>query len=664
MWTFDNPPRRLLETVYGFSPSPHWLERVRLASVRFNDGGSGSFVSPDGLMITNHHVGLQCIQNLSTQERDHVKQGFLAPSRDKEPACPGYEVNVLVGIEDVTPRVVGAVAPGMSDKAAGEARKAATARIEKDCAEKTRNRCDVVVLYQGGEHHLYTYKKYTDVRLVFAPEEQAAYFGGDPDNFTYPRHDMDVAVFRAYEEGRPARPSAYFPWSAAGASEGELVFVSGNPGSTSRLKTMAQLESDRDVRLPSTLRSLERRISVLRRYSEGSAERARRASAALLYAENSLKALRGQLEALRDPKAMARKGAAESELRSRVAADPALPRPVLDAWSTIAAAQKKGDAREAELRQISFGITARLLSTALQIVLHAEETKKPNEVRLPEYRDSSLASLENRLYSQAPIHDDLETVMLEDRLREAVEELGKEHPFVKASLAGRAPADVARESVAGTGLKDVAARKALVQGGRQAVEASTDPMIRLARRIAPLARELRQWERDEVEAPIERAHESLAEARFKILGKTVPPDATFTLRLSYGTVRSYPAEGTVVAPRTTFHGLFDRSAAFGGRPPWDLPRRYAERKAAIDLETPLNFISTAEVVGGNSGSPVINRAGELVGVVFDGNIQSLALDYFYTDEQARAVAVDSRGILEVLRKVYDASALADELTRR
>jgi hypothetical protein len=569
-------------------------------------------------------------------------------------------VNVLLGIEDVSSRVLGAVTPQMSDKDAREARKAQIAQLENDCHAASGLRCNVVTLYQGGEYHLYRYKKYTDVRLVFAPEQQAAFFGGDLDNFTYPRHDMDICFMRAYEEGRPVRPSAHLAFSSEGASDGELVFVSGNPGSTSRLDTLAQLELERQTRLPIILGWIERQLAVLRAYSARGPEPERRAKSRIFGLENSQKGLGGRHTALEDAKAMERKAEQEKELRAKVAADAALAAATGDAWGTIEAAAKKGAARFDESFLVGFR-GSRLLGIAGQIVQLTAEVQKPNEQRLEEYIDSNLDALKNRLYSKAPIYDDMEEVTLADQLELARERLGVAHPYVKATLGGRAPDIVAREAIAATRLEDPDARKALVDGGAGAVAASTDPMIVLARRIDPLAREIRKYFEDEVEAPATRAGEKIAQARWKIQGKTVPPDATFTLRLSLGTVKGFAAEGTTVPPFTTFYGLFDRSLAYGGKPPWDIPPRWMEKRSAIDLGTPLNFASTNDIIGGNSGSPVINRKGEFVGIVFDGNIHSLAWDYFFTDERARCVSVDSRGILAALRGVYGAEALVREL---
>jgi hypothetical protein len=663
MWTYDNPPSKQLKEQYGFEPTKAWLDALRLASVRFMDGGSGSFVSPDGLMITNHHVGLGCVQNVSSKDKDYVRNGFYAATRDEEVACPGYEVNVLQSFEDVTTKVQASVKADLSDQAAREARKAAISAIEKECNTSSGLRCDVVTLYQGGEYQLYRYKKFTDVRLVFAPEQEIAFFGGDPDNFTYPRHDLDICLMRAYDNGKPAKPTAFLPWTRSGAAVGELLFVSGHPGSTSRMDTVAELTTTRDVTLPLSLEILKGRIAMLRAYSAKGTENERRARTQIFGLENGVKANEGRLAALLDSKAFARKVEEEKALRAKVTADAKLSTSAGGAWDTIEAAQKKAASRILESALVSFS-GSRQLGLAGQIVRLVVEIKKPNAERLEEYADAGLDSLRNRLFSTAPIYADMEEASLTHQLELAVAKLGAAHPFVKTVLEGKTPAEVAKAAVAGTKLADPAVRKALVEGGEKAVQASSDTMILLARKIDPLARTIRKQMEDEVEAPTTRAGEKIALARFQAYGKAVPPDATFTLRLSYGTVKAFPAEGTLIAPFTTFHGLLDRSLGHGGKAPWTLPSRWTEKKESFDLATPLNFASTHDIIGGNSGSPVVNRAGEFVGIIFDSNIHGLAGDFYYTDEKARSVSVDARGILEALRNVFGATALVDELTKR
>jgi hypothetical protein len=624
------------------------------------DGGSGAFVSPDGLMLTNHHVAYTCIQNVSSAQQDLIAHGFPAASRGEELACPGYEVNVLVGSEDVTARVQAAAASAKSDREAGEERRRAIAGVEQDCLKKTGLRCEVIELYGGGERWLYRYKKYTDVRLVFAPEEGIAFFGGDPDNFTYPRHDLDIAFFRAYENAKPVHPASFFRFSTEGAADDELVFTLGNPGTTSRLLTGEQLRSERDVVQPLRLKMVERMLEALRAWSARSPENARRALDDVRTFENSAKARRGLVRALHDEAAMARLAAAESELKAKVAADAALAREVGDPWSAAAEATRTLDPRYPEARLTLFA-GSELLAKAGQVVLYAAETKKPNGERLAEFRDSALGSLENELFSAAPVYKDLEEVQLAERLRQVRDFLGRDHPFVRAVLGDEEPEAVARRVVEGTRLDTPEARRALVKGGAAAVAKSSDPMIVLARRIEPFYRAAVRFLEDEIEPVLTRAGEKLALARFKVYGRSAYPDATFTLRLSYGTVTGYPAEGTIVPPRTTFHGLYDRWAAWGGKPPWSLPERWVERKSRLALATPFNFVTTNDTVGGSSGSPVINRKAELVGIVFDGNIESLAGDYYYDETVNRTVAVDVRGILEALRRVYDADNLVQEL---
>ena len=534
------------------------------------DGGSGSFVSPDGLMITNHHVGLGCIQNVSTAEQDFVKTGISADSREKELPCPGYEVNVLTRIEDVSATVLGTVKPEMSDAQAREARKAASARIENECKARSGLRCNVVSLYQGGEYHLYEYRKYTDVRLVFAPEREIAFFGGDPDNFTFPRHDVDICLMRAYEGGQPVKPAAYLRWTGKGVGEGDLVFVSGHPGSTSRLETMARFAYYREKMFPFRLEQLARRIGALRAYAAKGEEQQRRALDVIFSYENSQKAYLGFAAALDDASAMARKAEDERALREKVAADPALASATGDPWATIAAVQQKLAPRAMEARLVGFA-GSRLLGIAGEIVEYVVEVKKPNEKRYEEYVDANLDSLRNELLSPAPVYADLEEVMLAEQLQLALEKLGPDHPFVKVALQGLTPAEAARAAIAGTKLADPALRRAQLQGGERLSQVRDSMTASTA--LDPMGRES-GGSGGRVDAPTTRAMERIAQARWKVYGRTLSPDATFTLRLSYGTVKAFPAEGTIVAPFTTYYGLFDRSFSHGGKSPWNLPSRW------------------------------------------------------------------------------------------
>jgi hypothetical protein len=504
---------------------------------------------------------------------------------------------------------------------------------------------------------------YTDVRLVFAPEQSMAFFGGDPDNFTFPRHDLDVCLMRAYEGGRPANPPSYLRWSTKGTKEHDLVFVSGHPGSTSRLETMARLEYLRDSAWPVRLEQYRRKLRLLKNYAARGEEQQRRALDLVFSYENSLKAVSGYQAALLDEPAMAGKRDAERHLRARVSADPALATATGDPWATIADIQRKLAARAMEVRLVRFDGSS-LLGIAGQIVQYVAEVTKPNERRLEEFSDANLESLRNALLSPAPVYADLEETLLADAFQLALERLGPAHPFVEAALDGCTPAEAAARAVGGTTLGDQAARNALLDGGQAAVAASTDSMIVLARRLDPVVREIRRFLEDDIDAPMTRATEKIAAARWALEGRTVPPDATFTLRLSYGTVKSFPGMGTTIAPYTTFHGLLDRSIAHGGEPPWAISARWQGRLDRLDLATPLNFVTTNDIIGGNSGSPVVDRAGEFVGIIFDGNIESLAWDYYFDDSHGRAVSVDARGIVEALTKVYDAHGLVDELLGR
>ena len=659
MWTFDNPPVKQLQEKYGFAPTRGWLDHVRLSSVRLNDGGSGSFVSPNGLLLTNHHVARGQLQKNSTAEHDYIKDGFYAATLDQEMKSPDLEINVLESMEDVTARVLGAATTGQTVEQSFAARKAAIAAIESESQKKTGLRSEVVTLYQGGEYWLYRYKKYTDVRIVFAPEQQAAYFGGDPDNFTFPRHDIDMALFRVYENGKPINSKEYLKWNPSGAADGELVFVSGHPGSTERLDTVSQLELERDIALPLILKVLRNRVDVLRKYSAESPEHARQAGSEIFNYENSIKALDGEYQGLLDPRIMAKKRQEESDFRTRVNANAGWKAEYGSAWEAIAAADKKAATRIKE--DYFHKMNSELGSYAMQIVQYVAETKKPDGQRLAGYHDSQLDSLRFELASTAPVYKELEIAKIAGALEQDRQEMGANDPYVQMVLNGKSPRDAAAYLVNGTKLDEPAVRKQLMEGGEAAVAASTDPMIVLARKLDPMRRDYIRWHEDSVESVAQRAGEQIGKARFAAYGKTTYPDATFTLRLSYGTVKGYPMNGTMAPSKTTFYGLYDRAASFDYKEPWTLTSRFAEGKDKLNLATPLDFVSTNDIIGGNSGSPVINRAGELVGLIFDGNIESLVGNYVYDIERNRAVAVHTAAMTEVMRKLYGAQKLLDEI---
>ena len=659
MWTFDNPPRRLLQERYGFTPTAQWLEHVRLSSVRLNDGGSGSFVSPHGLLLTNHHVAIGQLQKNSTAEHDYVRDGFYAATPDQEMKSPDLEVNVLVSMEDVTQRVQSAVKGITDPQKALAARRDVIAQITRESEQKTGLRSDVVTLYQGGEYWLYRYKKYTDVRIVFAPEQQIAYYGGDPDNFTYPRYDLDMTLLRVYENGKPLESPNYLKWNAKGAANGELVFVSGHPGTTSRLDTMAKVLWERDVRIPLHTQWLRNRLETMHHYADKGPEQARQAEALILSLENSVKAYQGIHQALLDKQVIAKKQAEEDEFRKLVASKSEWQSEFGGAWDAIAAAEAK--AAPMTRKQVFRRLDSQLASLALSLVQYVAEIKKPDGKRLPGYHEAQLGSLRYRLLSPAPIYPELEKARLSGGLGESARQLGADDEFVKTVLAGRTPDAVAAEFVGGTHLADPKVRKALLEGGEGAVAASDDPMIALARKIDPLSRALTKWFEDNVQSVEQAAGEKLGKARFLAYGKSAYPDATFTLRLSYGTLKGYPMNGSKAPYKTTFYGLYDRAHSFDLAPPFNLPARYSEGIGKLDLATPVDFVSTCDVVGGNSGSPVINRNAELVGLIFDGNIESLAGDFVYDEETNRAVAVHSAAMIEALRKLYGAGKLADEL---
>jgi hypothetical protein len=663
MWLLNDPPRDLLKARYQFELTDEWLTHAQLASIRFNNGGSGSFVSPDGLIITNHHIASDALQKLSTAKMDLLRDGFYARTRPEELKCPDLELNVLISIEDVTERVNAAVKPGMTAAEAAAARRAVMSELEKASLDQTGLRSDVVTLYQGGLYHLYRYKKYTDVRLVFAPEQAIASFGGDVDNFEFPRFNLDITFFRAYENGQPAKVEHWLKWSKQGPTPGDVVFVTGHPGTTNRLETLAKLLHRRDRTLPYTLARLRALEAALIQFGEKSPEFARIAATDLHRVANARKAFSGQYQGLLDSTIIASKTQAETELRQFVAADPTRREQFGTAWDTIAAAQTRLAAIEVEYALLERGdaFSSELFGIARHLVRLADELPKPNAKRLREYRDSNLDSLKLALFSPAPIEPELEKVKLGTALTFLAEQLGGGHPLVQRILAGQPPHRRAAELVAGCTLADPATRRKLFEGGQPAIAASTDPLILLARAIDEPARQLRERYESEVEEPERQGYAQIAAARFAKFGRTVAPDATFTLRLAFGVVKGYEEDGRAVPHATDFAGLFARARQQLLRGPFQLPQRWLDGEKRLDLNTPFNFVSTADTIGGNSGSPVLNRAGEFVGINFDRNRHGLVRNFVYTEAQARHICVHSRGILEALTKLYDVVPLLREI---
>jgi len=660
MWTFDAFPSEQVARSYGFRPDAAWLARARLASVRLAQGCSGSLVSAGGLVMTNHHCAHSCIEELSTPRSDLVRDGFLARSGAEERPCPELEVNQLEDISDVTARMRQATA-GREGEAYGEARRTETARMEKECQTSEALRCELVSLYHGGRYHLYRYRRYQDVRLVFAPELAIAFFGGDPDNFMFPRYDLDMALLRVYQGGKPAATPDHFRWSPAGPQEGELTFISGSPGRTQRLRTVAQLEYQREVVLPERLiRDAEWR-GRLAGYRERGAEQARHATAHLFYAENGFKARQGELAALRDPAFFQSKVAEEARLRAALARDPAKARRYLPAFDAIARALGEEHRMRRPLHHLEQSrLRGRLFGIARTLLRGVAERQKPDGQRLEEFRDSAQPALLQELFSAAPVHPELEVFELAFALEKMREELGPDHPAVRKILGLESPAELAARSVKGSRLREVAFRRKLWEGGAGAVEtaAREDAMLALVLRFDADAREVRKRYQDDVEAVVRQSEDLLAQARFEALGTSVYPDATFSPRLSFGKVAGWMEGGKAVPPFTTLGGAFARAT---GRPPFDLPRSWLAARERLDLSLPFNFASSNDIIGGNSGSPVFNKELEIVGLVFDGNSWSLGGDWGFDESVNRAVSVHSSAILQALSRIYGAERLAREL---
>ena len=656
MWPLNRLPAAQIQQKHGFTPTRQWLEHAQLASVRL-PGCSGSIVSSSGLVMTNYHCAVGCVESLSTKDRNLLDTGFYAASAADERICPGVQINQLTSVTDVTERVATST-KGAAGEAFAKARQAVFATIERECATDDDVTCQVVSLYQGGKYDLYKYRRFSDVRLVFAPEFDTAFFGGDPDNFMFPRYNLDLAFMRLYDGGAPFRAPHRFAWSPAGASAGDLVFVTGHPGTTLRQYTVAQLEFERDVRLTTDLSYYSERRGLLTEFRRRGAEQARAAAPALITVENTLKVFRGQSSALADPALIERKRADEAALRRQIAARRDLQQRFGGAWDAIA--KEVRGKREPWLRSAAFGrLTAsQLFGQAVTLVRLPAEQARPNEQRLPEYTDSALAARRQQITASRPYNKEMETVVLTHALTHLREQLGLDDPAVKAILGHRSPEQVAAAAIGGTRLDDSAVRSELMKGGTAAIDASTDPLIALVKAGDSFARTARRQIEEGVDAVIDRNQELVAQARFAVLGETVYPDATFTLRVSFGTVKGWTEAGRQVPPFTTLGGLYDRVT---GSDPFVLPARWAQRKSSVKLDTPFNLVADTDIIGGNSGSPMIDRDGRIVGLVFDGNIHSIGGEYWFDETKNRTVAVDSRGIREALKSVYQADRVLAEI---
>jgi hypothetical protein len=655
MWLFNALPKEYLKQKYGIEVTDEWADHLMKSCVRFNVGGSASFISSNGLVLTNHHVGSDTLFKLSTPERDILKNGYLARTLAEELKAPDLELNQLVEIRDVTAEVNAAVTADLTPEKAVAARRAVIAKIEQEASDKTGLRCNVITLYGGGRYHLYHFKKYTDVRLVWAPEAGIAFFGGDADNFEYPRYNLDACIFRVYENDQPAKIEHFLKWSPNGPGEDEITFVAGNPGRTSRILTVDALKFQRDLRIPFVLNSLCRREIALQQFSLGGPEAARRAKDELFGVQNSRKVYFGRINGLQDPSIFAAKQAAEDALLAKVKADPKLATSAA-AWERIDEIQK----RRAAILGKGVTITSRLFEIAETIVQMVEEDQKPSAERLPEYTDAGRASLEQQLYSTAPIYPDLDQMLLADSMTRMVEIRGADDPVCVAMLKGKSPNDRAAELINGTSLMDVDARKALVKSGLGGVASSTDPLVAFIRQLDPEIRRFRK-STDELDELEKQSYAQVSNAIFATQGTSTYPDATFSLRLSFGPVKGYEEDGKKVPAWTDFGGAFTHELAHKGQENYDLPPSWHAAKDKLNLSTPFNFVSTADIIGGNSGSPVVNKNLELVGLIFDGNIQSLTGDFVYSDTQSRSVSVHSSAIRDALRYVYGAEALADQL---
>ena len=659
MWTLDNFPKMAVKERYGVDINDAWLETVKSSVARMDSGCSASFVSPNGLVLTNHHCSVSCISQNSSIESDLEAGGFLAARPEDEVSCPTDRISVLMETEEITQHVAQATA-GKDDAEAGEVRRQTLKRTVQECEETSGLKCESVSLYNGGQHWLYKYKRYDDVRLVFAPERDIAAFGGDPDNFNFPRWSLDMTLMRVYEDGKPANTPNHLEWREKGLTSGEAMFVAGHPGNTQRLLTVSDLKFRRDVSIPQwLLRNVELRGRYIQ-YASAGGEAYRTTQEPLQTVENGIKVLRKELDALHNDEMFSQKAAAERELKAAIAANSKLAADIGTAWDDIERANDTYLRFRDDYIYIEAGVafSGRLFDYARTLVRRAAEAGKANEDRLRPYTEAALPRTKQLTLADRPFYPEMETLQLSFSLDKMRENLGPDSPFVHQVLGRKSPAALAEELVSATQLDDPAVRTKLWEADLATIEAYADPMIRLALDIDEQARALRKRYEDEVEAPTDLAYEKIAKARFAIQGTTDYPDATFTLRVSYGAHEGWNEKGVDVRPWTTVSELFPRVT---GDTPFRLPDSWADAKDTMAGDTKFNYVGTTDIIGGNSGSPVIDKDGKLVGLIFDGNIHSISGSYWFDSELNRSVAVHPEVMLESLRSIYKADHLLSEM---
>lgn len=661
MWTFDKFPTQAVKQKYGVDINKDWLKKTQLSSVRLANGCSGSFISEKGLVLTNHHCVDSCVQQISTAKNDFIKNGFVAREEKSEMTCPGLEINRLVEITDVTSKIKDAT-KNLKGEALNKARKTSIADLEKSCvANSESTRCDVVSLYRGGLYHIYKYQRYPEVKLVFAPEHSAASFGGDPDNFNFPRYSLDFAFLRVYDKGQPLKNEHYFSWAKEPIKEKDVTFITGHPGRTSRLLTVAQFEYLRDSALIKRIINMSELRGILTEYQKRGKEQKRTAHASLQGLENGLKVFKGQLSALTDKAFFDSLVKKETDFRLKVDRNPKLRKEYTSAWDEMAKLVKAESDMSNDINYIIFNnFGSRLFSIAQTLVRAPEELKKPEGERFEEFRESKLPQLKQQLFSSAPIYKELEITTMEFMLTKTRENLSPDHPFVKKILGNKSPGQVAKEILQKSKLDNPKFREQLFNGGAEAIAKSNDPVIQFVKLVDGEMKAKRKSYEDNIDSAMKSVGEKIAAAQFDVYGTNTYPDATFSLRISYGQVLGYEEDGKHIYPFTEMKNTFVRNT---GSDPFALPPTWLKARNEISPKARYNFITTNDIIGGNSGSPILNKNAEIIGVVFDGNIHSLGGSFGFDPAKNRAVSVQNEAMLESLKTIYKAERLLKEIKR-